>query len=269
MDVKVTVSTEKALRKLKEYERVTGKTIAQSVRNHARLLGLELMRQAQPFYEKGAQKKAKEDSMRAISGDINSVVIALNQFWMAKFNNARAKSIKWRLYNKNREPWLTDEYRLISTLDELKAYYNAQKNPNRGRPAKRGDKTIGRHKAHGYPVVKFSLMKKLRVELQKRIGWSKAGWARAAQECKADTKAAFKMTGIPAWIKRHVSSARGTAEDFTNRKGNPHVRLRSGVPWMSKILSQNQRDAAKNAMRQNWIKSMDYEIKAELKKVKV
>jgi len=266
MDVKVTVSTEKALRKLKEYQRVTGKTIAQSVRNHGRLLGLKIMEQAQPFYPKGGQAKALEDSMRAISGDINMVVIALNEYWQARYNSARAKSIKFRLYNKKGEPFVTDEYRLITSLSELKSYYKSQKNPNKGRPGKRGDRTTGRHKDAGYPVVPFSLMVSLREQLQKRIGWAKAGWARAAQECKADTKAAAKMTGIPKWIKRHVGAAAGTATDLTSNTDNPRVVLRSGVHYMSKILTQKQIDETLNVSRQNWIKSMEREIKAVLKK---
>jgi hypothetical protein len=263
MDVKVTVSTERALRKLKEYERVTGKTIAQSVRNHGRLLGLELMRQAQPF---GKDRNAKDSGENAIRKDMNMIFVILNDYWMARFKDA--KQVGESLYNKAGEPWITDQYNLVTTISEVKAWLKKNRNPNTGRPSKRGDKTIGRHKAHEYMVGHEKLMEKAKKEVAKAVGWAKAGWAKAAQECKADTKAAFKMTGIPLWIKRHIQSARGAARDKTASTNNPRVTLNSGVRYMSKILSKNQKDAAVNVMRQKWIKSMTYEIKAELKKVK-
>jgi hypothetical protein len=270
MAVIAKVDDAKLLKKMKRYEEVCKKEVSQQIRNHGRLLGLELMRQAQPYYEKGGIKERYARMKKIISGDINSVVIALNDYWQARFNEARSKSIKWRLYNKKRESWLTDEYRLINTLSELKAYYKAQKNPNRGRPGPRGDKTIGRWKGVGFPVVPFELMVKLREQLQSRIFWSKAGWAKAAQECKADTKAAAKLSGIPLEIKRHVANARGAVQDMTNgwwnTSGNPKVVLRSGVPWQSKILSDNQRRDAVNLTRGKFIRFLSAAIRAELKK---
>jgi hypothetical protein len=267
MAVKVTVSTEKALRKLKEYERVTGKTIAQSVRNHGRLLGLELMRQAQPFYKKKDDAKAFERGDGAVRKDMNMIFVILNSYWMSRFKDA--KEVNESLYNKAGQPWLTDKYRIANTLSEIRAWHKSQRSKTNGRPSKRGDKTIGRHKEHEYMVTTLDLLQRAKDETAKAVGWAKAGWAKAAQECKADTKAAAKLSGIPNWISRHLSGARGTAEDKTNNAKNPHVRLRSGVPYMSRILSQNQINGTLNQSRKNWISMMSRAIKAELKKVKV
>ena len=267
MAVKVTVSTEKALRKLKEYERVTGKTIAQSVRNHGRLLGLEMMRQAQPFYKKKEDTKALEKGENAVRGDMNMIFVILNSYWMSRFKDA--KEVNESLYNKQGKPWLTDKYRIASTLSEIRAWHKSQRSKRNGRPSYRKSKDIGRHKEHEYMVTTLDLLQRAKDETIKAVGWAKAGWAKAAQECKSDTKTAAKLGGIPDWIKRHISTSRGTAEDKTNNAKNPHMRLRSGVPWMSRILSQNQINGTLNESRKNWIKMMNYAIKAELKKVKV
>jgi hypothetical protein len=119
-------------------------------------------------------------------------------------------------------------------------------------------------------VAPESLVKKAYKQIVKAVGWSKAGWAKAAQECKADTKAAAKLSGIPLWIKRHVGAAKGAAQDMTNgwwnTSGNPKVVLRSGVPWQSKILSKNQTIDAVNLTRGKFISFLSRSIRAELKK---
>jgi hypothetical protein len=261
------VSDEKLLKKMKQYEAVCKKEIGQQIRNHGRLLGLELMHQAQPF-SKGGAAKAKRQGEGAIAKDLNMIFIVLNDYWLSRFRDA--KESNQDLYRKDGTPWLTDKYRLADTLNQIKEWHKSQRRKETGRPSFRGDKTMGRHKAHEYMVAPKRLIEKAKKELQKAVGWSKAGWAKAAQECKADTKAAAKLSGIPAWIKRHVGAARGTAVDMTegwwNTSGNPKVVLRSGVSWQSKILPDSRKRNAVNLTRGKFIRFLSMAIKAELKK---
>jgi hypothetical protein len=267
MAVIAKVDDSKLLKKMKQYEAVCKKEVSQQIRNHGRLLGLELMRQAQPFYEAGGQKAAKEHSELAILRDLWGMFIVLNEVWAARFKEA--KSFNRGLYTKEGKEWLSDKYHLAKTMQEIVAFHRQQKAGKR-RPSKRGDKTIGRHTPHEYMVVPKELMLKAHKQIVKAVGWSKAGWAKAAQECKADTKAAAKLSGIPAWIKRHVSAARGNVVDMTNgwwnTSGNPKVILRSGVQWADKVLSQNQIRNAVNMTRGKFIRFLSRSIKAELKK---
>jgi len=265
MAVIAKVDDSKLLKKMKRYEEVCKKEVSQQIRNHGRLLGLELMRQAQPF---GIDRKARDAGEGAIRKDLNMVMVVLNDYWHRRFKDA--KEVNESLYNKAGEPWITDKYRLATTIKEITAWLKQNRNPNTGRPSKRGDKTIGRHKAHEYMVTSEMLLEKAKKEVAKAVGWSKAGWAKAAQECKADTKAAAKLSGIPAWIKRHVGAAAGGAQDMTNgwwnTSGNPKVVLRSGVPWQSKILSKNQTIDSVNLTRGKFISFLSRSIRAELKK---
>jgi hypothetical protein len=268
MAVIAKVDDSKLLKKMKQYEAVCKKEVSQQIRNHGRLLGLELMRQAQPFYAAGSQAKGKEAGEKAIYKDMWMVFIILDDYWHRAFKDA--KQIGRSLYTKGGEPWITDQYQLATTIGEVKAWLKKNRNPNTGRPSKRGDKTIGRHKAHAYMVMSEKLLEKAKKHVVKAVGWSKAGWAKAAQECKADTKAAAKLSGIPAWIKRHVGAAAGGAQDMTNgwwnTSGNPKVVLRSGVPWQSKILSKNQTIDSVNLTRGKFISFLSRSIRAELKK---
>jgi hypothetical protein len=264
MAVIAKVDDAKLLKKMKRYEEVCKKEVSQQIRNHGRLLGLELMRQAQPF---GIDRGAKQLGEGAISRDLNSIFIILNSYWAERFKDA--KSVNEGLYTKEGEEWLSDKYELAGTLQEILDFHRKQKAGKR-RPSKRGDKTIGRHSPHEYMVAPESLVKKAYKQIVKAVGWSKAGWAKAAQECKADTKAAAKLSGIPAWIKRHVGAANGAVQDMTNgwwnTSGNPKVVLRSGVPWQSKILSKNQTVDAVNLTRGKFIRFLSAAIRAELKK---
>jgi hypothetical protein len=261
------VDDSKLLKKMKQYEAVCKKEVSQQIRNHGRLLGLELMRQAQPFYEAGGQKAAKEQGEGAISSDLNAIFIVLNAYWTERFKES--KSINKGLYNKQGEEWLSDKYELAGTLREILDWHRKQKAGKR-RPSKRGDKTMGRHKSQEYMVAPESLIKRAYKQIIKAVGWSKAGWAKAAQECKADTKAAAKLSGIPLWIKRHVGAARGNVVDMTNgwwnTSGNPKVILRSGVNWQSKIITEKQRRDSSNLTRGKFIRFLSTAIRAELKK---
>jgi hypothetical protein len=265
MAVIAKVDDSKLLKKMKRYEEVCKKEVSQQIRNHGRLLGLELMRQAQPF---GIDRKARDAGEGAIRKDLNMVMVVLNDYWHRRFKDA--KEVNESLYNKAGEPWITDKYRLATTIKEITAWLKQNRNPNTGRPSKRKDKTMGRHKAHEYMVTSERLIEKAKKEVAKAVGWSKAGYAKAAQECKADTKAAAKLSGIPLWIKKHVGAARGTAHDQTEgwwgKTNNPKITVKSGVQWMDKILSEKQKENAKNLTRGKFIRFLSAAIRAELKK---
>jgi hypothetical protein len=267
MAVIAKVDDSKLLKKMKQYEGVCKKEVSQQIRNHGRLMGLELMRQAQPF---GIDRNAKESGEGAIRKDLNMVMVILNDYWHRRFKDA--KEVNESLYNKAGEPWLTDKYRLATTIQEIIAWLKKNRKANTGRPSYRKSKDIGRHTAHEYMVTSERLVEKAKKEVAKAVGWSKAGYAKAAQECKADTKAAAKLSGIPLWIKRHVGAARGTAHDQTTnwwgKSSNPKITLRSGVRWMDKLLTEKQKENAKNLTRGKFIKFLSTAIRAELKKQK-
>lgn len=265
----IKVDEKKLLAKMKQYEKVMRVGISQSVRNHARILGIELMHQTQPF-SKGGAGKAKELGEGAIAKDILHVFVVLDSYWLNRFKDA--KQVNQSLWRKDGTEWLTDKYQLADTLSEARAWLKSRRKKTTGRPPERGDLTIGRHTAHQFMVAPKSLIRKLIREVGKMVGYSKAGWAAAAQDCKADTKAASRGAGIPAWIKRHLNRSKGFAKDHTNgwwnTGGNPRVILTSGVKWMSSILSKSQITYAVNDTRKRYLKFLTATLRAEMRKVK-
>jgi hypothetical protein len=243
------------------------------VRNFSRVLGLELMRNSNPFWEKsGKHSTAKEKGEEAISKDLNQYLIALTSYWMDAFKDAKARGQS--LYKKDGTAWLTDEYRFAETVDEVKRWYQPMRSGRTGRPPKRGDKTIGRHKAATYLVVPKHLIAKVKTQMNKAVGKSRAGWAKAAQDCKADTKAATKATGIPPWVKRHLGSSSGNATEMQKSffggggAGAFRIILRSGVPYASRLLTSKTIADTANIVRNNMAKFIQRTIRAELRKVK-
>jgi hypothetical protein len=261
----------KLIKNMVLYEKVIGKEVGQQVRNFSRVLGLELMRNSQPNWEKnGKNEDALIKSKEAISKDIHQYLIPLRSFWMDAFKEA--KSLGLSLHKKDGTPWLTDEYRFAKTVKEVLAWYKPMRSKRTGRPPKRGSKTIGRHTAAMYLVVPKELVAAIKQKMQLALGKSRAGWAKAAQDCKADTKAAAKGAGIPKWVQRHMDKSTGSAKQMQQSffgggtAGEMRIILRSGVPWAGRLLTRKVIADTANIVRSNMAKFIQRTIRAELKK---
>jgi len=129
--------------------------------------------------------------------------------------------------------------------------------------------------AASYIVVSEKLADKCKKQAQKAVGKSRAGWAKAAQDCKADTRAQEKLSGIPSWVKRHMATSGGNAVEMDKSffgggtAGNFRVILRSGVPYASSLLSRQVIADKANIARGRMAKFFKSAIRAELKKVQI
>jgi len=261
----------KLLKNMVLYERVIGKEVGQQVRNFSRVLGLELMRNSQPHWpRKGKDNTSLIKGEDRIGKDLNQYLIALNSYWMDAFK--AAKSMSRSLYRKDGTPWLTDEYRFAETANEVKKWYKPMRSERTGRPPRRKSKDIGRHKAALYLVVPKELIAAVKQKMRLAVGKSRAGWAKAAQDCKADTKAAAKGAGIPKWVRRHMDKSTGSAKQMQQSffgggtAGEMRIILRSGVPWASRLLTRKVIADTANIVRRNMAKFIQKKIRAELKK---
>jgi hypothetical protein len=102
----------------------------------------------------------------------------------------------------------------------------------------------------------------------KYIGLSKAGWASCIMKMdlsQADIKNIW--SGIPAWVKRHVSKAPSDVKDKAEAT-MPEIKLTSKIPWADKVMTENDRQEAVRITREKFYKSMGTEIRAALKKAK-
>jgi hypothetical protein len=246
---------QKLLAKMKEYEAVTGKEVAQQVRNFSRVYALDLMRQVIPF---GTKSDSRQSGEKGIWRDLRKAfrVLAANQ--IAKIHEARAKGGRYIKveHDSGKAFWLDVQKDILTAGAEMKAHHKGMR--KNGRVVKSGD----------YAITTTQAMRAYEKVALKLVGWAKAGWATAAQKMGADTKAAEKGTGIPAWVKRHLGKSPSEVKDMTADKKNPRVRFDSGVDYMSFVLPRASAYASANIVRSKFAKFLQASIRAELRKVK-
>jgi hypothetical protein len=100
-------------------------------------------------------------------------------------------------------------------------------------------------------------------ERQARVGMTKAAWAAAALQVNADVKDA--LSGIPAWVKRHVGKVPAAVVDNSEAIA-PKITLTNKLPWADKALRPEDHKEAIRISREKFYKSMGTEIRYALKK---
>jgi len=274
----VKISTERLRSKMMQYEAVTGKTVSQTVRNFSRVLALELMKRTAPPQIGGSATEAKKTGEQAITKDISLTTNGLNAQWLARYKEAidlglTSKTREFR--RKDGSVWLTDKFDFTASLETALAHHQQERKRGRGgyRPPVRKTKDVGRWKAWSMLVVPLSVEQSMRKKLIKKVGIAKAGWAQAGQECKADTKAAETLRGIPAWVKRHMVAGRGSARDRAGVRrwraaANPRISISSGIRHMDQLLKRGDVQGRLDFVRGKYLRFLTTAIKAELQKKK-
>ena len=251
----IKVSSEKLLKKMKQYETVVGKEVGQQVRNFSRLYALDLMGQTQPFGSSKAEQKKGEG---AVTRDLLRAfrVLASDQLEMVRSIKERGgKYAKVKHYPDEEMFWVDVNNEFLS--GDLAGKHQSMR--KKGRVSKQRT---------DYAITTVSAFKKYNSAVGKMVGLAKAGWAAAAQKMKADTKAAAGGKGIPAWVKRNMAKLSPNVTDLTSDKKNPRIRFDSSIGYMSFVLAKKSIDASKNIMRGKMIKALSAGIRAQLKKVK-
>jgi hypothetical protein len=72
-------------------------------------------------------------------------------------------------------------------------------------------------------------------------------------------------SGIPAWVKRHISKAPSAVSDRATAM-LPQIKLTSKIPWADKVMSESDYREALRITREKFFSSMGTEIRAALKK---
>jgi hypothetical protein len=266
---KIQFNAEQVRKKMKTYERVCGKEISQQVKNWGRYCAVELAKATPP---RGMDARAKKIGERAITKDVRSIFVALNDYWMDQHlavNGGGTSKVR-ELYNKQGRAFVTDTMTTLYGYSDVAAFHKKSRSKKTGRPSQAGSwsKDIGRSKGKNVGVALNSHVDKLLKNLMLRIGLAKSAWITTAGKLGADTKAASTNRGIPAWVKRHLGKIGGNVMDNTKNRKHPHVVFASGLPYMSNILSASSRDYATKWARAKFMKSLNSSIRAELKKAK-
>jgi hypothetical protein len=99
---------------------------------------------------------------------------------------------------------------------------------------------------------------------QKKVGLTKAGWAKCAEAIKLN-RVSSSTRELPKWITRNMYRATGTIVDSSADKTNPKVQMTNTTPWASNVLSPTSAKNALELARKNFIEYMNTTIKKTLR----
>lgn len=249
---------------IENFKQFKEKTIPVLVRQHARLLAVELANRTQPFSFGATSKNAWQVGKNAISNDLSKVFrsnTSLQFDVIEKTENAKLRTRLQKLliagnYKKIGEVLkavgMINEYELLSksALAEKHKAYRSKVSGRTYSPRKN-------------MFIATSGLPAYTKEIQKRVGLSKSAWAHCARligGIKGDP-----ARGIPAFAKAKRHAEDGKIIDGINKR-NPYVTMTSQVPWASRILRSKEITMAHVIVRDKMIKMANYMIKHAAKK---
>jgi hypothetical protein len=294
---KVQIDDEKLRKRMAKYQDITGKQIAATMRRGGRLLAVNLCTSTPPYGKNSESQKMGE---RAVQNDIlrayqpaapiktkyprdkqslrdvvKRVVVrdfALRDAIIAAIDMANRISNR-----RTAQKRITKKSRALGIAD-LRVLLGQASGFNKLKVDESVDKSVHKQTRNNYGRVRKGWrtrnvvynskdLEKYIVEKQKLVGLSKAAWAAAAIQVNADVKDA--LSGIPAWVKRHVSRVTSSAVIDKAEAAVPDITIVNKLPWADKALRPNDHKEAIRISREKFYKSMNTEMRAALKAEKL
>jgi hypothetical protein len=275
---KIEISNAALLKRMKRYEEVTGKEIASSLRRGGRLLAVSLAKATPPFGFSVKDKDPTQDDPgtsslhkgeKAVFRDIFRVFYVMTQGRIRGIIDFQGREAKFQYGHKGAAP-LGEIKEKILTRGEMKGWHQQRRGKNGRVGMVHLGKTTG-HRIRDLIHLDKGIVPKLYIdayykERMRLVGLSKAAWASCIMKMdlsKSDIKNIW--SGIPAWVKRHVSRVPSGVTDKCDLMF-PEIKLTNRLPWANSVMSYNDYREALRITREKFMKSMNKEIKAVLKK---
>jgi len=251
-----------------------GEGTAVLVKQHARLLCVQLAYHTQPFAvgsNKDEQKKAYKQSAIRVKYDIEKVIrggkkleeiaekianediqkrmleLIARRKWEAVANILKATKII--------KAW-DSKFEILKTQGAMKSVHSRARNKRSGRTKTPRDAL--------YIAARDIYLRKYITETQKRIGFAKAGWADCARKLNAVKGDGAR--GIPSWAKSKAHGNNGSVIDLSGDKSNPRVALTNRVSYITNILTKMDVEKSIKFTTTNFIKSLQRKVNAAIKK---
>jgi hypothetical protein len=230
-----------------------------SLKQHARLLAQNLAFQTAPFGLSKASQKMGENTIlgdivgRTRKGDEVStnrqpLFFVINESQVQKNFKKTPSGIQKLFVNKDGRVYGVEEtfFKPNASIEEMRAHH--KKYFKNGRRTRAGSFTrdIGRWRFIDKMTVGKQSLKNYLKWIYQRVGMSKAGWVKAGSVFG-------KVTKIPAWVSRHVASARGSGK---MHKIGPHsfaVTLTNHIPWSDRIMGKSGMEAALQITKEKYL----------------
>jgi hypothetical protein len=203
---------EKAFKQLLQNSQRDAEEILQQ---QARLFCMDLIHVTQPF---GKSLKSKRTGENAVGRDIGRVYLTEHDLY--KMIRKTSKEQAGAFYYHVKKGDYVTASKIASSLNIKIEGFDGGKEHKQNRKAGRVRRPVKKKFAPVKDVRKYA------TEVQKRVGFAKAGWAHAA--------AKLGTGRVPAWIKRHKGNL-GTA--VVGKRGNiSQVTIINNVSYIGKLV---------------------------------
>jgi hypothetical protein len=276
MQIKAMVNTSDLRSRMETWAKLVKKETGTGLKQFARVACENLAHNTQPYGKDDAAKKKGE---HAVDAGISSVYYTTKDKGFKEGMLKMAK--KSYLYKKDETGFAKFEGRLegyissnnTSALNKMavdfgwklmldqfdQSLHKSARNKSTGRVKKRRASlhlVIGAEKQ----------LEKYRKEMMARVGLSKAGWAKCAEQISVPGRKKSSTSGFPKWVKRHRNKlARGRIVDKSNDRTNPAVVMTNLTPWCSRVLTPANSLKALQIARNKFVEYMNKQIKYELR----
>lgn len=255
----ITVDSENLKSMLLRFEEVTGKSMPQIVRAHARICAVELANRTQPF---------------SVGTGVNQPVLARGTMYLKK---DIIKAVKNREKLEEKAQMISDDklrQRMQAAiasgnqaaLGAIFAACGIIKSPFNFH-AVRGNSEIGNiHQSNRSKRTGHTLSTRGEIyyantgldgyvrKIAKRLGYTKSGWAECARKIggvKGDG-----ARGIPAFAKRQKGKNFEVRDNSTN-KDDPNFIMTNTTPWVARLLPRHRVQEAVNIAQNRMVISMN------------
>lgn len=255
--VKVDASNLKEM--LARFSEVTGKSMPQIVRAHARVCAVELANRTQPFT--GGGKNGPVVLARGVENLKKDILkpVKDSQKLQAKADGLRNEKLRVRMQavvNSGNNQAIAALLAAVKTIVSP-SNYNAVngvgdiKTIHRSRRSKTTGHSLSASPNYNYAKSGVDSYVK---QAAKMIGYAKSGWAECARKIggvKGDG-----ARGIPAFAKRQ-KAGNFDVSDNSERKNEPHFTMTNTTPWVSRLINSTAQREATYVARGKMIKAMN------------
>jgi hypothetical protein len=268
---KVEIDNRKLLARMKRLEEVTGKTVSSTLKRGARLLAVNLATSSPPY---GKNKDARAQGEQAVQNDILRVFTPGSAITTKQGRSTKS-------FAEDVQSFMTRDLRLrdaiiaaVRAADATALNKILSNVPGYARfhATNAVDRDLHQRTRNAYgrvrkgwrsrEIVLGNSLPQYLKEKQDLVGLTKAAWASAALKVNADVKDA--LSGIPAWVKRHISAVPSAVVDKSDSM-LPIITLTSKFPWADKAMPESKYKEAVRIQREKFYNAMGKEIRAALK----
>ena len=267
MSASIKVDASDLIDVMNNFAEVTGKSIPQLVRAHARLCAVELANRTQPFSAGANKSKARTTGVERVKNDIGKVIKTRSTLddMIAKVRTDDIKARLKELLARGKYDAFTRVFSNIGFLKKWGELHFIKKGQFQDIHGKSRNARTGRTKnrASALFVANEKALASYANKIARRVGLSKSGWARCAEQIGGTKGRATR--GIPGWVSRQ-KDASGTVKDNSRSKLNPNFVMTNNVPWLDRICPPGEQRKSLNIARDKMVKFMMRAMREATKK---